>query len=188
MNASPTSAPTPGGEDDSDDDLSDDPKSRGSDPDADADGAGPRRLDWGPGSSAFNRVAGDGAAPSPGDERSLNPKTRIAGVGAIGIALESEAVASDDEDTPRRPEWVHAPAKATPSPGTAGSGSGKKSGSKARSGAEPSPRPRAVGDDMSMEAIQDYIVQLQNLHERSAQLASSGGGEPASESPLLMGD
>lgn len=47
---------------------------------------------------------------------------------------------------------------------------------------------RAVGDDMSMEAIQDYIVQLQNLHERSAQLASSGGGEPASESPLLMGD
>ena len=182
------SAPTPGGEDDSDDDLSDDPKARGSDPDADADGAGPRRLDWGPGSSAINRVAGDGAAPSPGDERSLNPKTRIAGVGAIGIALESEAVASDDEDTPRRPEWVHAPAKATPSPGTAGSGSGKKSGTKARSGAEPSPRPRAVGDDMSMEAIQDYIVQLQNLHERSAQLASSGGGEPASESPLLMGD
>ena len=187
MNASPTSAPAPGGGDDLSDD-SDDPNGNGSDPDADADAAGPRRLDWGPGSSAFNRVAGDGAAPSPGDERSLNPKTRIAGVGAIGIALESEAVASDDEDTPRRPEWVHAPAKATPSPGTAGSGSGKKSGTKARSGAEPSPRPRAVGDDMSMEAIQDYIVQLQNLHERSAQLASSGGGEPASESPLLMGD
>ena len=34
----------------------------------------------------------------------------------------------------------------------------------------------------------DYIAQLQNLHERSAQLASSGGGEVTSESPLLMGD
>ena len=188
MNASPTSAPTPGGEDDSDDDLSDDPKARGSDPDADADGAGPRRLDWGPGSSAFNRVAGDGAAPSPGDERSVDPKTRIAGVGAIGIALESEVAPSDDEDAPRRPEWVHAPAKATTSPGTAGS-SGKKS--KARSGLKPSlstPREASAGDDMSMEAIQDYIAQLQNLHERSAQLASSGGGEVTSESPLLMGD
>ena len=48
--------------------------------------------------------------------------------------------------------------------------------------------PREAGDDLSMEAIQEYIAQLQNLHERSAQLASSGGGEPASESPLLMGD
>ena len=187
MNASPTSAPAPGGGDDLSDN-SDDPNGNGSDPDADADAAGPRRLDWGPGSSAFNRVAGDGAAPSPGDERSVDPKTRIAGVGAIGIALESEVAPSDDEDTPRRPEWVHAPAKATTSPGTAGS-SGKKS--KARSGLKPSlstPREASAGDDMSMEAIQDYIAQLQNLHERSAQLASSGGGEVTSESPLLMGD
>ena len=187
MNASPTSAPAPGGGDDLSDD-SDDPNGNGSDADADADAAGPRRLDWGPGSSAFNRVAGDGAAPSPGDERSVDPKTRIAGVGAIGIALESEVAPSDDEDAPRRPEWVHAPAKATTSPGTAGS-SGKKS--KARSGLKPSlstPREASAGDDMSMEAIQDYIAQLQNLHERSAQLASSGGGEVTSESPLLMGD
>ena len=187
MNASPTSAPAPGGGDDLSDN-SDDPNGNGSDPDADADAAGPRRLDWGPGSSAFNRVAGDGAAPSPGDERSVDPKTRIAGVGAIGIALESEVAPSDDEDAPRRPEWVHAPAKATTSPGTAGS-SGKKS--KARSGLKPSlstPREASAGDDMSMEAIQDYIAQLQNLHERSAQLASSGGGEVTSESPLLMGD
>ena len=83
---------------------------------------------------------------------------------------------------------MHAPAKATTSPGTAGS-SGKKS--KARSGLKPSlstPREASAGDDMSMEAIQDYIAQLQNLHERSAQLASSGGGEVTSESPLLMGD
>ena len=108
-------------------------------------------------------------------------------MGAIGIALESEVAPSDDEDTPRRPEWVHAPAKATTSPGTAGS-SGKKS--KARSGLKPRRAPRAAsaGDDMSMEAIRDYIAQLQNLHERSAQLASSGGGEVTSESPLLMGD
>ena len=64
--------------------------------------------------------------------------------------------------------------------------SGKKSGGK-KSKASPPPR-TAVGDEMSMEAIQEYIAQLQNLHERSARLASSGGGEPASESPLLMGD
>ena len=66
---------------------------------------------------------------------------------------------------------------------------GKEVGVQGKVGCRAEPaRPRAVGDDMSMEAIQDYIAQLQNLHERSAQLASSGGGEPASESPLLMGD
>ena len=40
----------------------------GSDPDADADAPDPRRLDWGPGSSAFNRVAGDGAAAGRREE------------------------------------------------------------------------------------------------------------------------
>lgn len=166
MNASPVSAPAPG---DRSDDSDDSDRS-------DADATGPKRLDWGPGSSAFNQ----------------STATVVAGVGAVGIALESEvADASAAEDTPRRPEWVHAPAKATPSPGEPGVGSsGKKSGSKASPPPRtPPPRtPREAGDDMSLEAIQEYIVSLQTLHERSAQLASSGGGEPASESPLLMGD
>ena len=169
MNASPTSAPTPGDRSDGSDDSDRSDRS-------DADATGPKRLDWGPGSSAFTQ----------------STATVVAGVGAVGIALESEvADASAAEDTPRRPEWVHAPAKATPSPGDPGVGSsGKKSGSKASPPPRtPPPRiPREAGDDLNMEAIQEYIAQLQNLHERSAQLASSGGGEPASESPLLMGD
>ena len=84
MNASPTSMPAPAaGSSDT-----------GSDADLTADDAAaaePKRLDWGPGSSAF---AGD---------------TVISGVGAVGIALEADAAVSDD-DTPRKTEWVHAPA------------------------------------------------------------------------------
>ena len=161
MNASPTSMPAPAaGSSDT-----------GSDADLTADDAAaaePKRLDWGPGSSAF---AGD---------------TVISGVGAVGIALEADAAVSDD-DTPRKPEWVHAPARAhdPAQQTTPPSSSGKKKKTK-----KPSPPPRTpprAGDDMSMDGIQEYIAQLQDLHEKSTQLASSGGGEP-SESPLLMGD
>jgi hypothetical protein len=79
------------------------------------------------------------------------------------------------------PARAHDPAQQTTPP----SSSGKKKKTK-----KPSPPPRTpprAGDDMSMDGIQEYIAQLQDLHEKSTQLASSGGGEP-SESPLLMGD